>query len=454
MKLFFEALSVSILGFSCVGVRYVPWQRYFGARWGLAIRNSWYKALLLVMGGFMVKELLKFPDPSKRMPDSFRVGLPFWVNIPAHCAVWLSYILTCYHCLQFSYIRNNSEEAVDIEVVDFTFDVLMLPVTFGVMSLHCIRILPDRGGRDLWGATATLDAAEMWESWALWSFLTLLSRYVQVSDEGANPFYSRFERFCRAGVQQYVVFNFGTNILEIVWREIDRWDPAMCGKIFGHDRSCEEDFTKMQEYIIGALWYSCSIAIYSILQFEQSFCHCLRDIQPTWKFWGAKVIVSVAGMQRLGLYALTKLGLFNEVFSWYLHAYFLCFETLLLSLLHFKAYPASGHFVHGTPKAGHPAASPVIIGKGNGEHSGHIAAQVGSSLAAQAWNNSEDDEQSCMIYSQEASSGTTPGGPRQRSVDASRPHVIGRPADAEYPDQNTQRRGEGDVEMAESCMTP
>jgi len=152
-------------------------------------------------------------------------------------------------------------------------------------------------------------------------------------------------------VQQYVIFNFASNCLEFVWREVDRYDPELCKKIWGRKATCEEEFYMVQDYITGALWYSCSIAIYSILRFEKAMPDSLRPIGPFWKFWGAKLIVSMAGMQRLALFVLTKMGVVAEVFAWYAHSYLLCFETLLLAWLHFWAYPATGYFKSETPKA-------------------------------------------------------------------------------------------------------
>lgn len=371
------------------------------------------------------------------MPDSFRVSLPFFVNVPAHCAVWASYVLTACHLQQFARIRQFPKEAVDMDVIDFTFDVLLLPVTFGVLALHCIRILPDRGGRDLWGATATLDAAEMWESWALWSFQVLLTRYVKASDEGANHFYGRFEKICVMGVQQYVFFNFGSNILEFVFREVDRYNPELCGKIWGHDKTCEEDFSMLQEYIIGALWYSCSIAIYSILQFESAVSSCLRGIDPAWKFWGAKIIVSVAGMQRLALYALMKFGFCTEVFTWYLHSYFLCFETLFLSLLHFKAYPVAGHFVHGEPKQSTVGDAPATYGK---------RTDVSVEDRNQVWSPADEaNELSAIIDGQEVSG----SGALQDFGDLAAPQIIGRVPETSSSRQSLEHGANDDMPVTD-----
>lgn len=362
MFLFQEALWVTVASFASVALRYLPLQLLWGKKRAVQLRGLWYWCYMLAMGGFLVRELYKFPNPAKRLPNSFRVSLPYYVNVPAHLAVWLSYLSTGYHLYQFRHCRRSAEE-----VVDLIFDVLLLPVSFGVLSVYCIRILPDRGSRDLWAATSTLDAAEVWESWALWSFQTLFMKYVEGSQDAQGELYPHFKRLCLLGVQQFVVFNFGSNFLEFLWRELDHHDPAICARFGLGSSTCEEQFKMLEDYIIGALWYSCTIAIYSIVSFERALSRSLHPIDPVWKFWGAKAIVSIAGMQRLFLFALTKLGFIASVFAWYLHAYFLCFETLLLSVVHFRAYPASGYFKFGSSMEHHyhgsTAVAPSVYGK-------------------------------------------------------------------------------------------
>lgn len=338
-QVFPDALIVTAVTFASVSIRFIPFHWCCGRRIADSARSCWYWVFLASVGFFLARELWRFPDPTKRMPDSFRVSLPFYVNVPAHIAVWISYALIVNHLWKFRLLRITA-----VEVVDLQFDVMLLPIVFGLLALHCIRILPDRYGRDLWSATSTLDAAEMWESWALWSFQSLIIRHAEDSKSARSPLYSAFESLCSAGVRQYVAFNFISNLLEFAWRAADRFDPAMCGKLWGHAMTCEEEFQKTERYLIGALWYSCSIAIYSILRFEHALATDLKEFKPFWKFWGAKIIVSVAGVQRLILFSLTKLGLVSEVFGWYLHAYFLCFETLFLTMMHFWAYPPTGHF--------------------------------------------------------------------------------------------------------------
>mmetsp|Transcript_110950 Transcript_110950/g.324537 ORF Transcript_110950/g.324537 Transcript_110950/m.324537 type:complete len:434 (-) Transcript_110950:106-1407(-) len=426
---FHEALWVTVASFASVSIRHIPFHKFWGKARGAQLRAAWYWTFLLLMGGFLLDEFWRFPDPSKRLPDSFRVSLPYYVNVPAHVAVWLSYLMTAYHLYQFRHCRRIAEE-----VVDYIFDILLLPVSFGLLSLHCIRILPDRDGKDLWGATATLDAAEVWESWALWSFQTLFMRYVDGSEDAQAPLYPHFKRLCLLGVQQYVVFNFASNIFEFIWREVDRHDPGLCDRLWGRGATCEQDFYQVQDYIIGALWYSCTIAIYSIVSFERAMSRSLHPIDPVWKFWGAKLIVSIAGVQRLFLFALTKINFVTEVFAWYLHAYLLCFETLFLSVVHFRAYPASGYFKFGSTLDRHPhghgsvelpaygklsRGSPAAVGGAEVAPPDAAAAGPGPEPSVLGRRRSEEEEED-----PEEGSGS-------EAVLSLRPHAHGRPTPAE-----------------------
>mmetsp|Transcript_56181 Transcript_56181/g.176392 ORF Transcript_56181/g.176392 Transcript_56181/m.176392 type:complete len:437 (+) Transcript_56181:138-1448(+) len=435
MFLFHEALWVTVASFASVSLRYVPVHRLWGKARGARVRAAWCWAFLVSMGGFLLEELRRFPDPAKRMPDSFRVNLPYYVNVPAHVAVWLSYLMTAYHIYQFRHCRWIAEE-----VVDCIFDVLFLPVSFGLLALHCIRILPDRGGRDLWGATATLDAAEVWESWALWSFQTLFMRYVEGSEEAQVPLYPHFKQLCLLGVQQYVVFNFASNAFEFVWREVDRHDPKLCGRLWGRETAtCEQDFNKVEDYLVGALWYSCTIAIYSIVSFERAMSRSLHPIDPVWKFWGAKLIVSIAGVQRLVLFALTKVRLVTDAFAWYVHAYLLCFETLFLSAIHFRAYPASGYFKFGsTVERGPRAVSGKLSNAGGAAPGQDSPGEVfGGPLPAVLGRGRDREEADEELLGEESTGKEKTQ--ESEAVLSQRPHSIGR----------SVAEGEDDSRMAE-----
>lgn len=323
-----EALWVTLLGIAAVSLRYLP---VSCPPVVLVLRTIWAEIYLLGLTGFLIRETSKVPAELASPLPWF--GWPAWVHIPAHAAVWFSVLLTARHLLQFRIHRPHAPELVDL-----TADILLLPPTFGILAVRCLRILPERGDQDLWDATSTLDAAELWESWALWSFQKLFIRYAQASNE-SNLLFVHLKRLCQAGVQQYLVFNVATNIFEFAARGVALFRPEVCELMWGGSSDCQDVFFRLQDHLVGAMWYSCSVAIFCILRFEVSMSECLAPIRPFWKFWGAKLIVTVASIQRLVLFGLTAFSLFQEPFAWYAHAYLLCLEVCALSAIHFWAYP-------------------------------------------------------------------------------------------------------------------
>lgn len=323
-----EALWVTLLGIAAVSLRYMPVS--FPSIL-LKIRTVWAEIYLLGLFGFLIRETSKVPAELASPLPWF--GWPAWVHIPAHLAVWFCMILTARHVIQF---RTHRPQAP--ELVDLTVDILLLPPTFGLLAVRCLRILPERGDQDLWDATSTLDAAELWESWALWSFQKLFIRYAQASNE-PNPLFVHLKRLCQAGVQQYLIFNVLTNVFEFAARAVALFRPEVCELMWGGSSDCQDVFFRLQDHLVGAMWYSCSVAIFCILRFEISMSECLAPIRPFWKFWGAKLIVTVASIQRLVLFGFTAFSLFQVPFAWYAHAYLLCLEVCVLSVIHFWAYP-------------------------------------------------------------------------------------------------------------------
>jgi len=99
-------------------------------------------------------------------------------------------------------------------------------------------------------------------------------------------------------------------------------------------------------YTVGAGFLASTLAIYNIISFEHNLEHYLKDFQPTWKFWGAKVLVSLAFMQNkiiitmlvdwIKYYSLTQGQLF--------YSSLMCIECVFVALLHMYAWNADAEW--------------------------------------------------------------------------------------------------------------
>eukprot|EP00439_Symbiodinium_sp_Y106_P044187 s2061_g5.t1 len=98
------------------------------------------------------------------------------------------------------------------------------------------------------------------------------------------------------GIQQYVVLQFVCNSILVA---VKAWDWL-------HPSSCEDALQGMMQYdvwnatsllMVVADFFTCSIALFAVLQYEHAFNDALRPVRPFWKFWGVKGLLSVNFMQ-------------------------------------------------------------------------------------------------------------------------------------------------------------
>ena len=91
----------------------------------------------------------------------------------------------------------------------------------------------------------------------------------------------------------------------------------------------------------------CGIAIYSLRVYEQTFNERLHSIEPFWKFWGVKGLLSVNFFQKTALaifgHVLTQTSLSDEAFRTFVNYYLLTVEAGLLAGLNVRSdRPPSG----------------------------------------------------------------------------------------------------------------
>ena len=97
----------------------------------------------------------------------------WWLVIP-HVAMWVCVASVARALTMYSGIRHLAPAAVDQ-----VLDMLLLPINYGFLMLQTVRYLIVNPSLDLWVVEATINTADIWESWALWSVLALFISLTQ-----------------------------------------------------------------------------------------------------------------------------------------------------------------------------------------------------------------------------------------------------------------------------------
>jgi len=142
-----------------------------------------------------------------------------------------------------------------------------------------------------------------------------------------------FQKLSLRGVQAWVYILLGANIIEIIVKGIiDPNVPTLCFFIYKNCMSCN-DWYNLHIYPVssGVIYILCSFALIFVFAFESVFHDDLARIDPYWKFWGVKLVVSVTYFQWVILEHV--LGL-DDSTTYLLHCLFCCIEMPLLCLLH------------------------------------------------------------------------------------------------------------------------
>eukprot|EP00931_Biecheleriopsis_adriatica_P108783 TRINITY_DN83072_c0_g1_i1.p1 TRINITY_DN83072_c0_g1~~TRINITY_DN83072_c0_g1_i1.p1 ORF type:complete len:368 (+),score=73.57 TRINITY_DN83072_c0_g1_i1:155-1105(+) len=250
--------------------------------------------------------------------------------------------------------------------------ILAVPATYSVCAASALRVITTNR-EDTWSAEAMMDVAELFSAVALFAFQRLLVIYVDSSSTSAGEsdkgIRRGFQRLISMGIRQYVVLAFGFNSLLVVVKAWDWLYPSSCerglefmaklwfprhsivlhpGATLDHSLhtrtaslACEDVWNSVSLLMVVADFFTCSIALFAVFQYERTFSILLRSVNPFWKFWGVKGLLSVNFLQSTVLTVLgvlmgdKVLGDFRTLLNYYL----ICVEACLLAVLNLFAYP-------------------------------------------------------------------------------------------------------------------
>eukprot|EP00434_Breviolum_minutum_P033392 symbB.v1.2.029545.t1/scaffold3246.1/size60379/1 len=155
-----------------------------------------------------------------------------------------------------------------------------------------------------------------------------------------------FKRLSLSGVQAWVAILLVTTTGEIVFKGIlAPTMPTFCYHVYGTCDSCNVWYDKhIYPTAQGIIYMLCSAALLFVVAFERAFKAYLHDIEPYWKFWGVKIVVSVTYFQWLLFKYVFQLG-DEKIYLW--HSLTCALEMPLLCILHATyAYPYGKDWVN------------------------------------------------------------------------------------------------------------
>ncbi|CAD7927939.1 unnamed protein product [Amoebophrya sp. A120] len=163
-----------------------------------------------------------------------------------------------------------------------------------------------------------------------------------------------FQRFCFAVLQLYVLASMLSNILQVIVKGLlGIHFPTLCPYLL---QSCEYTCVTWWDTYVGpyqALILSlfCWAAIYAVFVFEGAFHGELSLVDPFWKFFGVKGVVSVTWTQWL-IVRYVICGYYLQWEAYYLYAFLTVLEVPILAIVHaFFAYPVHNVYLSVSPEA-------------------------------------------------------------------------------------------------------
>merc|ERR1712071_162477 len=120
------------------------------------------------------------------------------------------------------------------------------------------------------------------------------------------------------------------------------FQPQYFGRSAHHPGIFQQETMKntVHKFFLGAGFIASFAAIGNIMIIEEDFEELLEEFHPSYKFWGTKILVSLAFLQSILISLfLTPRG-WSEIQSNMMYSSCLCLECLLIAIFHLKGWSA------------------------------------------------------------------------------------------------------------------
>jgi hypothetical protein len=96
----------------------------------------------------------------------------------------------------------------------------------------------------------------------------------------------------------------------------------------------------VHNFFLGAGFIASFAAIGNIMIIEEDFEELLEEFHPSYKFWGTKILVSLAFLQSILISLFLTPAGWSEIQSNLMYSSMLCLECLLIAVFHIKGWSA------------------------------------------------------------------------------------------------------------------
>eukprot|EP00434_Breviolum_minutum_P003296 symbB.v1.2.002901.t1/scaffold115.1/size320724/1 len=301
----------------------------------------------------------------------------FWL-LTGLCLAWGATLLSGRSLLRWMAQVYKRAEG-NLKIAQYTAIVMLLPPTYSLCAASALRVITTNR-EDTWTAESMLDISELFSAVALYAFQRLLVVYV----DSLTPSYSfselkkqssnwklqkSLQSVMSLGIKQYVVLAFCCNFFLVAVKAWDWLQPSSCEEALAfiaqkgfphhnislavnqhklnhslHTRAsslaCEDVWNSTSMMMTVADFFTCSIALFAVLQYERAFNNVLHPVNPFWKFWGVKGLLSVNFLQGTVL-AIVSWATANDdtgFVATLLNYHLLCAESFALAFLNLWAY--------------------------------------------------------------------------------------------------------------------
>lgn len=301
-----------------------------------------------------------------------------WSSLFAPVPVLLTWLVCAWHTLLHTWAIWT--KAGNIESHDLAIQIIALPMVYSLMSLSALvrmwRVMSNFFHKELdsgkWDTQLSLALdiyeadymiADLYESWALHHFAVLAMQVLQRSFEAAG---SRLHRSASsldgtpgdyqswAGTMRGLHKSVRHLTMQGIWSFVivcavqssyglaaPLLEEVLAEQLPDVVDAMRHNHIKVRFFFLGTGSVASTAAICNILQIERIFHFELQHFRPRWKFWGTKVLVSIAFLQSLVfMLPIAPFKHMSKVQANLAYSTVLCYECFFISILHLYAWHA------------------------------------------------------------------------------------------------------------------
>jgi len=298
-----------------------------------------------------------------------------WASILSPLPVFATWVICGWDTWTHAQVIWRRESG-STEAHDLAIQIIALPMVYSLLSLSALvrmwKVMSNFFGEpseEPWALRrdrameiyeAAYQVADLYEAWALHHFAVLamqvLRKCFQTSGgqlvdrpDTSAPVYQAWAGTLKGlhksvrsltmqGIWSFVIVCAVQSMYGLTAPLLEEAFEASFPKIV---EAMAQNKDKVRFFFLGMGTVASTAAICNILQIERTFHLELLHFKPFWKFWGTKVLVSIAFLQSLlFMLPIPPFRGMSTVQANLTYSTLMCYECLLLSLIHMYAWSA------------------------------------------------------------------------------------------------------------------